>query len=83
MNLLICPNCKDEVRHAHKQAICLECGAITRIPPLTDDAFERIDEAFVKEPKPVKQKKAAPVETEKKPKGTPSVFGTEPDEEVR
>ena len=57
MNILICPNCKKEIEHAHKQAICLDCGNIAVMPPLTDDAFEKIDETYVKE-KNEKTKKA-------------------------
>ena len=65
MNILICPNCKKESEHAHKQAICLDCGSIAQIPPLTDGAFEKVDETYVKEKK---TKKA----------GGAATFGTDP-----
>ena len=58
--MLICSNCKTKRESGSKAAVCLVCGNIAKMPPLTDGAFEAIKEGDEPE-KPKKQGK--PVDT--------------------
>ena len=57
MAFLRCKNCGNEVKdHAHKSAICPTCGNIMTEVPLTGGEFENVDEAYIPEKKPGKNK---------------------------
>jgi len=58
MNKLKCEFCGMIVDHQHKAAVCVGCGHIMKIIPLTNNEFENIGDAVViKKKKSVKKEK--------------------------
>ncbi len=41
---LLCPNCGARRQSPRRAAVCLECGNVAKVPPLTDGAFEKVGE---------------------------------------
>ena len=41
---LKCPGCGHVVNSPFKSAICVRCGGLALVPPLTDGAFEKVAE---------------------------------------
>ena len=62
MNMLLCPNCGSTQTSVLKNAICIRCGNVAGIPPLTDGAFEKVGE----DNEPIKSAKKKPVENRDK-----------------
>jgi len=53
MNVIVCSNCGTQKNSVFTSEVCVVCGNIAVVPPLTDGAFERVGEdnepiAFVK-----------------------------------
>lgn len=44
MNHLICPNCGNRQDSIFRAAVCVECGNVAVIPPLTEGEFEKVGE---------------------------------------
>jgi len=57
MNLLKCPNCGLQVESPFRAAVCVRCGNIATIPPLTDGKFEQVGE----DNEPIQPEPKAPV----------------------
>ena len=41
---LICPGCGAQITSPSKSVVCVKCGNIAVMPPLSDGAFEDVDE---------------------------------------
>jgi len=44
MYRLICPNCGEQKDSPFTAEVCVKCGNLTVVPPLTDGAFEKVGE---------------------------------------